>query len=128
MKIYVDGHLHGTNGQAKSGYIEYEVQKNDGTIMEHEKLNVFKNNLTSNEIELVSVLKGLMLASMQCQNTKEIVVYSDSQWTVNMVAGDWECQEDRLILLVQYLKSEYKELMDYGIRIKWIPRKQNPVT
>ena len=108
ISIYVDG-----AGGENSGY-GFFIKETGESFYEN------KSGLTNNQAEyhaIITVLKKFQ------DSTDKIIIFSDSQNTVNQLNHEFAINNEQLRILAQeswLLIAQIPEL-----KIKWIPRKEN---
>lgn len=118
--IHTDGGLEGyrlIDGKPRGqGYAKVNLSKDDRTLFH---MNTLDN--TNQEAELFALFCAVCVAL----KTEIYTIYSDSEWAIKLVSGEYTSKDPRFKLLVASIKPIIKY---YKIKIKWIAREQNLAT
>lgn len=109
LHVYVDG-----SGQPKSQYGYYIEELNKPRLFK-------KENITNNQAEYLAIIEALN--DPDIQNTKNVIIYSDSKNTVMQLNHEYAINNNTLRELA--MKSWELLTKHNNLKFEWIDRKKN---
>lgn len=121
IEVWIDGCCYPVNpeGTACAGYI---IKKKGLTIAKGSRIIGKGKGMTNNVAEYQALLTVLDEIKKRHLATEEIIIKSDSQLLVNQMNGNWKVKSNLIYPLYREAK---KQVANYNLKIKWIPREQN---
>ena len=121
IEVWIDGSCYPVNpgGTACAGYV---IKRKGQTIAKGSKIVGKGKEMTNNVAEYTALIAVLEELRKRQLHNEEIIIKSDSQLLVNQINGNWKVKSQLLYPLYREAK---KQIANYNLKIKWIPRELN---
>lgn len=120
LKIWCDGGMKKNPGIGGYGLYAKITDSNSSKVLKRFKSTGGKLRTTNIEMEIFAVLTALHYA-LKFPDLK-VTIYTDSQWTIKTVTGEWQVQEKHKdkITLLQKMLAKCNEDDEYRVILKWV--------
>ena len=83
---------------------------------------------TSNQMELNAILEAMWkVEEIKINEDEEIIIYTDSQWSINCLTKKWNCTKDETSGHVQWLYDIWSKISHRQIKFEKVPAHKNNV-
>lgn len=115
IKLYTKTIQESFEGLTKCSGKELDLLKQGKKRKPIERNGMFFVETTNNRMELSAVITAMK--SVKQPDKFKLIVYSDSQWAINVTNGSWKAKEN--LDLVHVAQTHYKKYKD-NIELKWV--------